>query len=358
VLAIEHRAVHRCDQPTAQGCSAFSPTSDNSSLDGSRSKERFSSVRLPVDSNVAFSAAIFRRKQGDQHKDDNNIREPAMGLQEQKIESLPFVTAELNYLAPTPGKPRTYALDPPPGEPKSTALPEPHAVPVFDARPIAKDLSLDREGFVLVRHPTVVKNFYDEREIRSVYYPAVEAFLRATLNADRVFIFDHTVRKRVEGAADVRDGGPRQPATRVHVDQTGVSGRNRVYEHLPNEADELLKGRVQVINLWRPIRGPVLDAPLAMVDGRTVDPDDLVASDLIYPNRKGETYSVRYNPAHRWYYVSRMTADEALLLKCYDSVTDGRTRFGPHTAFIDPTAPADAAPRESIEVRTLVFHEH
>ena len=104
-----------------------------------------------------------------------------MGLQEQKIESLPFVTAELNYLAPTPGKPRTYALDPPPGEPKSTALPEPHDVPIFDARPIAKDLSLDREGFALVRHPTVVKNFYDEREIRSVYYPAVEAFLRATL---------------------------------------------------------------------------------------------------------------------------------------------------------------------------------
>ena len=281
-----------------------------------------------------------------------------MGLQEQKIESLPFVTAELNYLAPTPGKPRTYALDPPPGEPKSTALPESHTVPVFDARPIAKDLSLDREGFALVRHPTVVKNFYDEREIRSVYYPAVEAFLRATLNADRVFIFDHTVRKRVEGAADVRDGGPRQPATRVHVDQTGASGRNRVYEHLPDEADALLKGRVQVINLWRPIRGPVLDAPLAMVDGRTVDPDDLVASDLIYPNRKGETYSVRYNPAHRWYYVPRMTADEALLLKCYDSATDGRTRFGPHTAFIDPTAPADAAPRESIEVRSLVFHKH
>ena len=120
----------------------------------------------------------------------------------------------------------------------------------------------------------------------------------------------------------------------------------------------MLKGRVQIINLWRPIRGPLLDAPLAMVDGRTVEPGDLIASDLVYPNRKGETYSVKYNPSHRWYYVSRMTADEALLLKCYDSATDGRTRFGPHTAFIDPTTPADAAPRESIEVRTLVFHKH
>lgn len=279
-----------------------------------------------------------------------------MGLQEQKIEALPFVTGELNYLAPTPGKPRVYAFDPPPGEPKSTVFPESHAVPIFDARPIAENLSLDREGFALVRHLVTVKDFYDEQEVRNVYYPAVEAFLRTTLKADRVVIFDHTVRKRVEGATDARGAGPRQPATRVHVDQTDRSGRNRVFEHLPEEADELVKGRVQVINLWRPIRGPVLDAPLAMADGRTVDPDDLVASDLIYPNRNGETYTVRYNPAHRWYYVPRMTADEALLLKCYDSATDGRTRFAPHTAFTDPTTPAGAPLRESIEVRTLVFH--
>lgn len=127
-----------------------------------------------------------------------------MGLQQAKLESLPFVTAELNFLAPTPGKPRTYASDPPPGEPKSTALPEPHNVPIFDARLIAGNLSLDREGFALVNHPTFVKDFYDDREVRSVYYPAVEAFLKATLKADRVFIFDHTVRKRVAGIADVR----------------------------------------------------------------------------------------------------------------------------------------------------------
>ena len=281
-----------------------------------------------------------------------------MGLQQAKLESLPFVTAELNYLAPTPGKPRTYAFDPPPGEPKSTALPEPHYVPIFDARLIAGNLSLDREGFALVRHPTIVRNFYDDKEVRGVYYPAVEAFLKATLKADRVVIFDHTVRKRVEGAADVRGGGPRQPATRVHVDQTDKSGADRVREHLPDEAEELLKGRAQVINLWRPIRGPLRDAPLAMLDGRTVEPGDLVASDLIYPNRSGETYSVKYNANHRWYYIPEMRTDEALLLKCYDSATDGRTRFGPHTAFIDPTTPADAAPRESIELRTLVFHRN
>jgi hypothetical protein len=280
-----------------------------------------------------------------------------MGLQEATIESLPFVKAELNYLAPTAGKPRTYAYDPPPGEPKSNILPEPHQVPIFDGRLIAKSFSLDREGFELVRHPTVVRNFYDDEEVRRVYYPLAEAFLRATLRADRVVIFDHTVRRRVEGAPDIRGAGPRQPATRVHVDQTVASGPNRVREHLPDEADQLLRGRVQVINLWRPIRGPVRDTPLAMCDGQTVAEGDLVASDLIYPHRRGETYSVKYSPGHRWFYFPEMTPDEAILLKCYDSATDGRTRFSPHTAFVDPTTPADAPLRESVELRTLVFHK-
>jgi len=279
-----------------------------------------------------------------------------MSLIERKIESLPFVLGELNYLAPTDGKPRTYAFDPPTGEPKSTALPEPHQVPVFDGRSVSNSFSLDREGFALVRHPTSVRDFYNDKEIRQVYYPAAEAFIKATLRADRVVIFDHTVRRRVEGAADIRGGGPRQPATRVHVDQTDTSGANRVREHLPLEADELLKGRVQVINLWRPIRGPLRDTPLALCDAASVAVDDLIASDLIYPNRNGETYSVKFNPNHRWFYFPEMTADEALLLKCYDSATDGRARFSPHTAFVDPTTPEDALPRESIELRTLVFH--
>lgn len=279
-----------------------------------------------------------------------------MSLIEKKIESLPFVLAELNYLAPSDGKPRTYAFDPPPGQPKSTALPEPHQVPVFDGRSISDSFSLDREGFALVRHPTAVRDFYNDEEIRKVYYPAAESFIRATLRADRVVIFDHTVRRRVDGAADIRGAGPRQPATRIHVDQTDASGANRVREHLPAEADELLKGRVQVVNLWRPIRGPLRDSPLALCDAASVAADDLVASDLIYPNRRGETYSVKFNSDHRWFYFPEMTADQALLLKCYDLATDGRARFAPHTAFVDPTTPKDAPPRESIELRTLVFH--
>lgn len=279
-------------------------------------------------------------------------------MSNQKIveQSLPFVTATLNYLAPTRDKPRTYAFDPPPGEPKRTAIAQAVEVKIADGRSIRGSFTLDREGFALVDQSTTVKNFGDEDEIKRVYYPESIEFLRSTLGADRVVIFDHTVRQRVAGSTDIRGAGPRQPATRVHVDQTLKSGPNRVREHLPDEADALLRGRVQVINLWRPIKGPLRDTPLAMADGNSVAESDLVASDLIYPNRSGETYSVTYNPSHRWFYFSEMVVDEALLLKCYDSATDGRTRFGPHTAFVDPTTPDDAPPRESIELRALVFH--
>jgi hypothetical protein len=279
-----------------------------------------------------------------------------MGLQNEKIAALSFVMAELNYLAPPRDRLRTYTFEPPSGEPKSNIVSEPHCLPIHDLRPISETVSLDREGFSLARQKSSVKDFYDEDEVKRVYYPEAERLIKDITGADRALIFDHTVRKRVPGAADVRDGGPRQPVARVHVDHTEKSGPQRVRDLIPEEAEQLLRGRVQIINLWRPIRGPLRDQPLAVCDARTVRPDELVASDLVYPHRVGETYAVKYNRDHRWFYVPGMTADEILLLKCFDSRTDGRARFAPHTAFADPTTPADAAPRESIELRTLVFH--
>ena len=266
------------------------------------------------------------------------------------------VTAELNYLAPTHERPRTYTFDPPAGAPRTTALNEPHAVRIADARPILADVSLDRQGFDLVRHHSAVRDFYSNAEVRSVYYPEAEQILKDATGADRVHIFDHTVRRRIPGAEDRRPDAPRQPVPRVHVDHTARSGPQRVHDLLPEEAEQLLRGRLQIINLWRPIRGPLRDSPLAVCDASSVAPNQLVPSDLIYPQRVGETYSVTFAPEHRWYYVPEMEVDEVLLLKCYDSKTDGRARFAPHTAFTDPTTPPDAPPRESIELRALVFH--
>jgi hypothetical protein len=229
-------------------------------------------------------------------------------------------------------------------------------MPIYDMRPIQHELELDREGFGLVEARTAVQDFWDDDEVRRVYYPECEQFIKDYTGASRVFVFDHVQRRRIPGLRDYSRSGPRQPATRVHVDHTGRSGPQRVRDLLPDEAEELLKGRVQVINLWRPIKGPLQDAPLALCDARTVDDHDLVASDLVYKQRVGETYSVTYNPAHRWYYAPELRRDEALLLKIMDSKTDGRARFMPHTSFTDPTTPPDAFPRESIELRTLVFH--
>jgi hypothetical protein len=269
---------------------------------------------------------------------------------------LRHVEAELHYLARMTERPSNYTFDPPPGIPRSNTVHETHLVPIYDARAAAAALTLDNQGFALLRNTSAVRDFYDDEEVRRVYYPEAERLIADATGASRVFIFDHTVRRRVRGADDRAAGQPRQPATRVHVDHTAKSGPQRVRDFFGDEAETLLKGRVQVINLWRPIRGPLQDAPLAVCDARSVAPGDLVASDLVYRDRVGETYAVTYNPAHRWFYVPAMQPSEALLLKCYDSATDGRARFAPHTAFEDPTVPADILPRESIELRTLVFN--
>ena len=278
-----------------------------------------------------------------------------MSLDQQTIDELYTVEAELNYLAPMAERPRNFASNPPPGVPRTNAAREPHKLPIRDIRPVMSSLSLDEDGVAAIRHRTAVHDFQNEDQIRRTYYPEAEALVKKVTGADRVFIFDHVVRRHIPGTDDYREG-VRQPARRVHVDHTAGSAPQRVRDLLPEDAEALLRGRVQIINLWRPIRGPVQDAPLAVCHGRSVAPDDLVPSDLVYPERTGETYSVTYNPAHRWLYLREMTTDEVLLLKIYDSKIDGRARFTPHTAFDDPTAPRDAPPRESIELRTLVFH--
>jgi hypothetical protein len=266
------------------------------------------------------------------------------------------VAADLHYITPTGERPRTYTFEPPPGVPRSTAVYAPHRMEIRNFRPFAGDVSLDVEGFALVHHRSAMKDFYDEAEIRAVYYPEAEQLLGRLTGGGRVLVFDHTIRRRIPGSEDRTAGAPRQPVPRVHVDHTEKSGPQRVRDLLPEEAETLLKGRVQIINLWRPIRGPLLDAPLAVADARSVRPEQLIASDLVYPDRAGETYAVAFDPAHHWYYAPAMGSDEALLLKCYDSKTDGRARFAPHTAFEDPNTPSNAPPRESIELRTLVFH--
>jgi hypothetical protein len=262
------------------------------------------------------------------------------------------VDALMTYLADASVKPVTYNPPPGTGTPRRVGNYDSFRVRIRDARPIAGTLDLDRHGFALRRHDTAVRDFYDEREVREVYYKEVERLVTAQTGAREVVVFDHTLRV----AERAVDRGLRAPVQLVHNDYTEKSGPQRVRELLGEEATpDLLARRFAEYNVWRPIRGPVRMMPLALVDAASIAPGDLVAADLVYQDRTGEIYHGLYNPDHRWFYFPEMERDEAVFIKCYDSLTDGRARFSLHSAFDDPTTPADAPPRESIEVRTFAF---
>ena len=223
-----------------------------------------------------------------------------------------------------------------------------HPVPIHDGRAIIERLSLDRQGFELRHHQTAVSNFYDASEVRAKYYPEVERLLIAATGATRAVAFEHDVRCAPRrGVGDVRG-----PVHVVHDDYTEVSAPERVRLYLPADADALLLRRYSVINVWRSIKGTVRDTPLAVCDAQSMSPEDRIPTT---GGVKHEVYMFHFSLNHRWYYFPAMTPDEALLLKCFDSLQDGRARFTAHTAFVDPTAPPDAPPRESIEIRALVF---
>src|SRR5260370_21837177 len=139
-----------------------------------------------------------------------------MTLSSDVVERLPRVEGILNYLAPMAEKPMNLAYDPPPGVPRSNGIPEPHAMAIHDARPVAGRLSLDVEGLALVEHRSAVKDFYDEDELRRVYYPETERLVAAVTGTQRVLVFDHTIRWRVTGGVDRAPRTPRQPGASVH----------------------------------------------------------------------------------------------------------------------------------------------
>jgi hypothetical protein len=269
---------------------------------------------------------------------------------------LPVTDGVLNYVRRLEGRAYTYTFEPPAGMPWSNLVNDPRTMPVHDIRPAAGDVGLDREGFALLRDPTDVRDFWDEAELRARYYPLAERLVQEQTGAARVVIFDHTLRRHLRNQQDRVPGVPRQPASRVHNDYTFKSAPQRVRDLMGGEAEALLEKRYAFINVWRPTKGPVLDSPLAICDARSSSLADFIPSDLIYPDRRGEIYTVAHNPAHRWCYASRMQPEEALLIKCFDSAA-GVARFVAHSAFVDPDTPHDAPGRESVELRTIAFFD-
>ena len=276
-------------------------------------------------------------------------------VKEFPLEASHEVRAVLNYTRNNGVRPVNYTFDPPPGVARNSGEVDARAVTIHDAR-AASGLALDVSGFELVAHRSALRafeEFQDVQAVRSVDYPEVEAALKSATSADKVVIFDHTLR---DSTLEVGQAALREPVRRVHDDQTLASAPNRVAKHLPpEEAARRLQRRFAIVNFWRPIGAPVLKTPLAVCDARTIDSGDLLPSDLVYRDWVGETYSIAFNPRHRWYWYPLQMPNEATLLKIYDSALDGRARLTAHTAFDDPYSPSDAPPRRSIEVRALLF---
>ena len=263
-----------------------------------------------------------------------------------------MVESTLNYLAPMSERPVYWFTPPPEGVPWRNTQGDRRLLPIRDARTVDPAPCLDREGFARLHHETAVANLYDPEAVRRLYYPEMEKLVAGATGAQRVIVFDHNVRHA--GKAARGEDSAQAPVRFAHNDYTLSSGPQRVRDLLPDEADSLLQRRFSVVNVWKPIRGPVEEMPLAFCDARTLRQQDFVETSLEYADRTGEIYSLRFSPDPRWYYTPALHADEAMLLKCYDS-EQGVARFTAHSAFDDPTSPEDAKPRESIEVRALAF---
>jgi hypothetical protein len=259
--------------------------------------------------------------------------------------------AEIRYTADTGEKLVNETFGPNNIHRRTSGADDRRQVEIRDGR--GEKFSLEVNGFVLAPHATQVRNFLDENEIKRNYYGEVEALIRQVSGARRVVVFDHTLRSGDEGEREAKL--LREPVLQAHNDYTEWSGPNRVRELLPDEAETLLRRRFAIIQVWRAINQPIQSNPLAIADARSVAADDLLIAERRYPNRVGQTYRLKYNPAHRWYSFPRMRRDEALVFKVYDSEKDGRARFTPHTSFDDPSTPAGAPPRQSIEARALAF---
>jgi hypothetical protein len=228
-----------------------------------------------------------------------------------------------------------------------------HVVKIADVRRLSQPLRLEAEGASLVRHQSGVRRFGDERELRRVGYPETAELLRSVTGAAEVIVFDHNIRGRTEPARASIAGDIKPPVFHIHTDFTDESARARAAAMTAVAGTS--NRRMAAINVWRPIVAPLRDCPLAVCDASSVDRHDLLATDLLYPDRTGQINYLAFNPAHRWYYASDMQSDEVWVFKNYDSGADGRARSTPHTAFVDPTPHPVIAPRESVEFRAFVF---
>ncbi|KXS93411.1 hypothetical protein AC579_8932 [Pseudocercospora musae] len=286
------------------------------------------------------------------------------------MEDLPRIRATINYyLAPDEGGHGTHyelgVSGTVPGQRDS------RVVWITDIHGCEKEFDIETSGFALHKHASDISVYSaNEEKVRKKYYPEMEDFLLQSLQhtgATRVFVMGHITRRHSVGEVDeIRSRDPRaaamipHPTMFAHIDQSYAGARAVLSGWTPIDPS---KHRHAIVNAWRPLKTVHRD-PLAVCDARSVAESDLeeVKVALRFESSEGEmvqrvntTWEVKANPAHKWYWPKQMTPDEVLLFKCFDSKEDGRARWAPHSAFQLPLQ--DGSPRESIEVRALVYWE-
>jgi len=233
---------------------------------------------------------------------------------------------------------------------------------VHDARGQEDDFNLDTHGFTWIKHQfDGMEHLKKEEYIEEYYLPEMERFIKQEVDgADQVYIFDWRLRHSIDDESflhrviDLNSKvDPLRPARFPHVDQSIGGAISRAYYHLEQEAEQLLKGRYRIINIWRPLH-TIQEWPLAAIDARTVQQTDLLTSDFVRRKYSGETYWVLYNKAHKWHYLSAQRPDEVAILKIYDSSRDVEAKFCVHSSFKLYENESELI-RESLEVRAMVF---
>jgi len=266
--------------------------------------------------------------------------------------SLKTVKASLCYALAREEPLFFYNDPPPPGQPETNITFVEHEVAICDVRESESSLQLDLHGAAIYRHRSVVRDFYDDDEVRRVGYAEAANIVLKLTGAAEVVVFDHNVRRSGRATAPAH-ASAQKPVLRAHTDFTAASAPRRAASVLGQTGP--IGKRVAAVNVWRPIAEPVRDRPLALCDASSVSVADLLPAALLYSGRRGEIYYVRHNDAHRWLYLSEMRCDEVWVFKSYDSVADGRARFTPHAAFVDASQESALRRRESVEFRAFAL---
>jgi len=266
-----------------------------------------------------------------------------------------IVTGTLNYSGDAIARPRYHANDQSRDQLDLVA----RDVPIIDGRTLQHAPTLDVEGFALIDAPTAVTDFRDSAQA-DLYMAEIRALVARETGAALVVNTGPGILRFAERSTESGALNNSRPARFIHNDVSEPTARASV-ERLLAQRGEILADYAgyALYNVWRPISPPPQDVPLAMLDGRSLAHDDLIAADAVFdhhgqPEWSFEGFLVRYNPAHRWVYFSAMGPRDALLFTTM-AYCDGTPFMVPHSGFDDPSCPPDAPPRASIEMRAAAF---